>query len=257
MTMWRKVRHFIKREEGNVLYLTLIMLMILIMTAAVLIHVIQIAVIKIKAQQAADQMVLSAATLKARLLNNFANKNSYMLGVLQKKGTRETPFANAAEARRWKSTLENLTRSMSAETKRFSRAMSQSGMLINVARNNGLDEESSRVRLYPLDIKPDRDLRIITKQAWILKATPPYYTPIDLPAGYEPMVPLAVQARVEWKSGSDIIGYRWLKSGRPAIITRARAEIYDAGVLRNPAARCWRVRLVPPLANVDEYLKNQ
>ncbi len=250
-------RRLIRKEEGNILYLTLIMMMVLVLMALVLVNVIQMAVLRIKAQQAADHMVLSAATLKARLLNNFANKNSFMQALLQTKGTRDNPFNSNTEAKQWKNTLENLTHIMSVETTAFSSAMIHSEILETIAQENGLNEKTSRVRLYPEDIKPDLEMRTTFRRAWVADPSFPQNKPIDLPACYEPKTPLYVQARVEWQTKEMIIGHRLLKVNLPDIITRARAEIVDAGILKSPAGRCWRVRLMPPQPSVDEYLKNQ
>ncbi|MBN1595584.1 hypothetical protein JW933_06625 [candidate division FCPU426 bacterium] len=263
----RKGKRLFMAEEGNVLYVTVVMMMILVVFSLLLINVIHIGITKIRAQNAADNIAISAATLKARLLNQVADVNAGLFVALEMGTINETrPYATPLEAwiaqgLMWMSYIGLL----SSYIPEYHRSIYQQRWLDRIAVGNGLDLRSSRFHVFPVDVRmadpygasnDASDLSVITALLKYLPGKIPLVTPI---VAYEPTNTWFVQSRVEISVNTSIIGGNRLGTAIPCIVARSRAELVDRGQnlggLAKHYSHYWRVRLAQPDEDVDREIR--
>lgn len=242
------------KEEANVLYLTILMMMVLVMLTVGLANLILTVMHRTRAQQAADHLALSAAAVKAQYLNYNANINSVITYWLNHDGTDDHPFQSEAEAVVLAEKIKQLHRKME---KQINQGSISGQTLEFLAQTNGLVRPETDFDIGPINIMPEH-MQHYTRDAIIQATKPPYrQSIIEMPAHYEPIKNLIVQTRVEWAIHDKIIGKKILPLSSPIIIARSRAEIYDSGQLKSPLGRCWRVKLAPIDQHVDDWLQQQ
>lgn len=241
-----------RAEDGQILYLTLIMLLLIAVFSLLLVNTVSLALVKIRAQNAADHLALSAATLKARVLNETVNLNVLLFGGVSRFGTasKEKPYATDAERFFGLGTMALVGVRSACLLQEY--AGSIDDRLTRVARGNGLTEERTRSRLSHVDILlSDFDF----KQELIATGTSGGVPSLMLTA-IEPSHPWTVQSRVEWRTSKAVIGGDRLGVVLPDVVARARAEICDEG-LPVSYGHDWRVHLVPPDESEDEWLRTR
>jgi hypothetical protein len=247
-----------REEDGQVLYMALVMMFFLVLFTLVLVNTIYMAGMKIKAQNAADNMALSAATLKARVLNKIVNINGILyIGVL---------WAGVVGDGKPYPTLLGFLEGLGVELGALSWVTGIiakyenecDGQLGRIAQENGLDDSRHKFGVHPVDFDP---LSFTYDYKWLYYTPPPPCT-ISLPfvVSINPVTPLAVGARVVFQTKNELIGGKFLQVLLPDIVTRACAEIYDAGTpIPGLPASClhdWHVRLRQPDEQLDQYIKN-
>ncbi len=262
MRWWTRLR---REEDGNILYLTLIMMMLLTAFTLVLVNVLYIGVMKVKAQNAADQLALSAGTLKARLLNKTSNYNALLYIIRKFSGYIDNlPYATYPQAA-LACGLSGVVYGVHLwQVDECHRQIHDTRWLKEIAQGNGLDLTKSRFGLFPVNrvhllAGALPDIRVVT---WLAPPPPlPPFPLIALPLVFSinPTHDWYVQSRVEIETSSAIIGGARLGFELPDIVTRARAQIYNQGMPGVPAglADNWRVRLAQPNEDVDRYIRNQ
>jgi len=258
-------RRLLREEQGQVLYLTLAMFLVLMAFTLVFVNVIYLAAVKIKVQDLADNMALSAATLKARVLNKMTNLNAALEYLALEGGTIHTTktYATLVEMLAAQSIMIGVYTTSVALAEKHNQSLQ--GLLERIARENGLEEERGRVQVYAANIEPPypwnalkSDIALNLEDLYFLPT--PTSPPVPL---YFPLVSLSpahdwsVQTRVEWRTQGEIIGGRSLGVRLPDIVARARSEFYDEPVPGVAFGNQWRVRLVQPRQDVDDKLRSQ
>jgi hypothetical protein len=276
MNIWQRLR---KEESGNVLYMTLILVLLLASFTMVTANVIYISVMKAKAQNTADQLALSAAALKARLLNRIANYNAlYHVALYGGIINATTPYPEPVEAWFAQGGMIAMYFAVAGyEIPKYKSWLYQDRWLDRIGRENGLTEQNSRIGLYPVQMNitdPWGLLRLLgfigqepqlAAQAAPIKYLMPFVpSPVPLPfpiTAIEPTYDWFVQSRVEWKTKKSVIGGKTLGIELPDIVTRARADLFDKGVsvpgLPSSVTHDWRVRLAKVDENVDQEIQRR
>lgn len=257
MTWWQRLR---KEEDGNVLYLTLIMILLLSAFTLVLVNVLYIGVMKVKAQNAADQLALSAGTLKARVLNRVTDDNA-ILFISRRFGTvtETAPYISILELIGGLSASFYAVGHFGKLVYDFHHAIQDDHILDRIAEGNGLVPGVSRYALFPVDAwhllgGVVYDVRPVP---WI-NTFPPMAGSAPILFSLGPSHDWYVQSRVEIQTRTAIIGGARLGFELPDIVTRARAQIYATSVPGPPElARYWKVRLAQPNDDVDRYIRDR
>lgn len=259
-----------REERGQVLYLTLVMMLVLGMFSLILANVIYLSVMKVKAQNAVDAMALSAATLKARLLNQMAYVNGLLeTGALQWNTVSAfRPYATEVDMLAGQGFMGIAYSAATALT--LAHNLEVDRLLDRVALENGIDGERCQVKLNPVDvvladpyglINAYADLKVVLEPG-LKYFVPPEPVPVPIVAplltltAVEPrQTPWAVQARLSWRT--RVLGGSRLGITLPDIVTRARAEIRDEGTASGTTGHDWRVVLAQPDEMADAALKNR
>jgi hypothetical protein len=255
MIWWRRLQ---QEENGQVLYLTIVAMMFLVVFSLVLVNVIYICVLKVKAQNAADNLALSAATLKARVLNQVANCNAIWYFIVQKSGQiPASPYASPGEFGTMAGIDAFVYGTYSKLVLEYNKNIYQDQWLDGIARANGLVDATNSVKIFPLEMDPAASFcPQIVSVSYLQPSPPATIGTFPLIGNMEPVdPPWWIQTRVEWPARGRAIGFKNLQVVLPDIVTRARAEIFDAGGPM-PYAHCWQVRLIQPDVDLDEKLKN-
>lgn len=272
-------------ERGQVLYLTLALMLILVVFVILLSNVIYLAVLKLRAQNLADNLALSATTLKARVLNRVSDANAVLEFVaLQGGRIRFSPYATPIDM--WAGQGAMGSAYAMVETALAEYNLRRLERVQGLLTTQGIDLRRVKVGLLPLagaiggpgfsradqmqlaQLYQQADIReYIAAEIQVVMThfVPPDPVPKPLPdlclktTAFAPRhTPWATQTRVEWRTASSLIGSRWLPVSLPDIVTRARAEAYDDPVVPHTTwGHRWRVRLVPVDAGADLELRRQ
>jgi len=253
---WPRLR---QEEKAQILYMTVIMMMLLTMFTLVLSNVIYLAAMKVRVQNAADALALSVAAKQARVLNRITEINGVIeYGILVGRTKRETPYTTLDV---WLYFLGLAANPALIEAEIFKYNNQIKDIINRIRLENGLDNETTKLGIYSWKINP---LLVIPEPLHCFYLPPPpEMIPIPLGAPlltkFEPVkTPWAVQSRVEWQIRDAIIGGRRLNLQLPDLVTRGRAEIHDAITAgASPWNHNWRVRLVQPVDAVDEHIKSK
>ncbi|MEW6516607.1 MAG: pilus assembly protein TadG-related protein [candidate division FCPU426 bacterium] len=270
---WKGILRRLRNDEsGNVLYMTLILVLLLASFTLVTANVIYMGVMKARAQNAADQLALSAAALKARLLNKitYANLVIYVArigGTVNE--TKSYPDPITALSAQIFMAVTTLVVGMDI-VPRYRGWYENDHWIDRIATENGLKKENNKFGIYPYDVT-FIDLRrfwdlpnlltLNTDLGIKLRAVSvPFTIPVPIEA-IEPNYDWYVQSRVEWKTKNAAIGGKTLGIELLDITTRARAELYDAGtgLPGIPAAitHNWRVRLTRVDEDIDREMRRR
>ncbi len=268
------LRRLRQDESGNVLYMTLILILMLASFTLVTANVIYMGVMKAKAQNAADQLALSAAALKARLLNRIANYNAALYIA--------TEFDSVKPGRPYESPVTGIGAQIAMaavyiamwahEFPEYHKGIHQDRWLDRIAKENGLNEQTSRFGLYPVQMNmniPDPTqvtsfaTELSAQSSFLAFLAPPLPAPVPLIfclTAIEPAYDWYVQSRVEWKTHKAAIGGATLGIELPDIVTRSRADLFDkldpsTSMLPTPVRHNWRVRLAKVDENVDREIR--
>jgi hypothetical protein len=253
---WPRLR---QEEKAQILYMTIIMMMLLTMFTLVLVNVIYLAAMKVRAQNAADALALSVAARQARVLNKITEINGVIeYGILVGRTKRTIPYTILDV---WLYNLGLAANPAVIKTEIFKYNNQIKAIINRIRSENGLDNESTKLGIYSWKINP----LLIISESLCCYYVPPPPEPVPVPLGaplltkFEPIeTPWAVQSRVEWQIRDAIIGGRRLNLQLPDLVTRGRAEIHDTVMTgSSPWNHNWRVRLVQPLDDVDEHIKSK
>jgi len=267
LLMIRKIlKQLGEEEKGQILYMTIVMMMLLVIFTFVLINVVYIGIMKIKAQNAADNLALSAATLKARVLNSFTNLNGLLyISTLQfGYADKNNPYLNKALFDIGVLGAATASTGLYYFIDKYNRQINDERLIDRIAEANGLDLSVHRYALYPvhINIALDIDFNLQQFRYWQSPPIPPILIPspsapgITLPTAFEPSRPWYVQSRVEFPTNKAIIGGKRLGIQLPDIVTRARAEIIDMPTIPGSSwGHKWHVRLAQPQEDVDQYIR--
>ncbi|MCK5218885.1 Tad domain-containing protein [bacterium] len=252
-------RRLRQEEKAQILYMTVIMMMLLTMFTLVLTNVIYMAAMKVRAQNAADALALSVATRQARILNKITEINGVIeYGILVERTKRETPYT-ILDVWLYYLGLTANPAVIGAEIFKYNDEIKD--IINRIKAENGLDNETTKLGIYSWKINP----LLVVPEALHCFYLPPPPEMVPVPLGaplltkFEPIeTPWAVQSRVEWRMLDAIIGGRRLNLQLPDLVTRGRAEIHDTVMTgSSPWNHNWRVRLVQPIDDVDEYIKSR
>jgi hypothetical protein len=257
----RRLNHLWRQEQGQVLYLAVMMVLLLGVLSMILVNVIYVSVMKIKAQNAADNLALSAATLRARAFNQMTDLNMVIEVVGLENGSIHTqPYASQDQARGLGTVVNTCLRAGRKKVDEFNRNLND--FLTRLAHGNGLDEVQTKAKLFPAQLlawqvnwtyellkyrESDGSLHPV---GWIQPAC----TALQPNPDY-----LFVQSRVEWTLGA-MIGFKSLGFRLPDLVTRARAQIIPrvfSETLPLSCATSYSVVLARPDDALDEKIKNQ
>ncbi len=240
-------------ETGNVLYLTVVMMLFLVAFSLVLVNVIYVSIMKVKAQNAADHMALSAATLRVRVLNRFADVNAVIeTAGLDEGRAHRRPYPSASAAQSAGEVIRTGVRTGTRSVDEFNRSLA--GHLRHVAQDNGLLPAETQVRLFPAEFLPwqwrlNREALTFQSGGQVQRVPWDPVTSLTPDPDY-----LFVQTRVEWNLRERAQGFGYLPVLLPDLVTRSRAEIYRESHLGKST---WRVRLRQPDNRLDQQLKTQ
>ncbi|MCD4813317.1 Tad domain-containing protein [bacterium] len=245
-----------KEERGNVLYMTIVMMMLLVMFSLVLTNVIYIGVMKVRAQNAADNIALSAATLKARMLNGITNWNAVLwlgvrqVGVISEKNGYKTPPELAVAI----AAMVGASANHLGGLYDFNDKITGRKWIDRIAEANGIDGKNSRYEMFPVSAG-----HMLTSLYYDIKVVPFMVYAVPVLFSIEPTHTWYVQSRVELQIAKSIIGGKRLGFELPDITARARAEILDKATLNviGSGGRDWQVVLAPPNKSVDKYMRDQ
>jgi Putative Flp pilus-assembly TadE/G-like len=253
--MIRIIKRLRQEERGNVLYMTVVMLMLLVVFSFVLVNVIYVGVTKIKAQNAADNIALSAATLKARVLNKTVNYNGILYGVIRLFDSFPV-YPSVVEALVFGTVPSVAIQGLFIkDVIQFNNEIYNDGLIDRIAQGNGIDGATGRYAIHPVNIL---HLTLGMKYDWRMKGfTLPFPGVVPILYELEPNHAWYVQSRVEWQTKKSIIGGERLGIELPDIVARARAEVFDSAMIKTPYLHNWRVRLVHPDEGVDQYIRDQ
>ncbi len=248
----RDLRRLLNGERGQVLYLTLMMIMVLTLFSLVLANAAYLVVMKVRAQDLADTMALSGATLQARLLNRITNLNGILYGGVKLFGRKESLDYWTTDAF---SVPYNLSQDIlhRAESLVIDHRDQMNGRMGSLLRSYGWDE--SRLKVKVQSVRPERNLYTNLQVGWIQND---YMQEYPFTISIEPLnTPWAVQSRVEVQTRDALIGGTLLDAVLPDIVTRARAVIVDdpAGGFTASWNHHWKVRLVQPDEALDAQLQ--
>ncbi|NTV52132.1 MAG: hypothetical protein HGA76_03845 [Candidatus Firestonebacteria bacterium] len=259
MNLGRRLR---RGEEGQVLYMTLVAMLLLAAFTLVLVNVIYMCVLKVKVQNAADNLALSAAVMKARVLNKITNLNAILYVVVQEGGRiPNSPYSNDAEFFAM-AAVDALTSGwMQFVVAQYNWNIYHDHYLDRIAAANGIEDATHRVKIFPLEMNALTHFQVNLMQVMythnmFYPPPPGLMGPFPFVSSVEPMAtPWWVQTRVEWPTRGEAIGFKNLKVKLPDIVARARAEVFDTG-LPTPYAHDWQTRLIQPDESYDEQMKN-
>jgi hypothetical protein len=242
--------------------MALVAILVLVVFSMVLVNVIYMCVLKVKAQNAADNLALSAATLKARVLNQITDLNAGLYFIVRKFGRiPAAPYNNEAEF----NTMAALEKAIASPddssgsiilnlVAKYNRNIQQDKFLNRIAHENGVNASTHRAVIFPLDLALTDFATDIIYVSY--KRPPGIVSGIPFAGSIEPVhTPWWVQARVEWPTRGEMIGMKNLNIRLPDIAVRARALIYDTVPGALPYQHCWKVRLVQPDAALDEQMR--
>jgi len=239
-----------REEDGQVLYLTLVMMLCLVLFTLILVNAIYLALAKVRAQNAADNLAISAATLKARVLNETVNMNGILYGGVSRLGTasQKLPYAESLEQWIGFAAMSFALAEMGRVVVEHNRTID--ARLERIAVENGLDKTKAKVKISNVDIS-----LLDFNQSWeLIEVVVPPLTGVPMLTAIEPAGSWDVQSRVEWRTKDEVIGGKWLNTVLPDVVTRARAQIFDEGPLPTSWAHIWRVRLAQPDEAEDQRL---
>jgi|GEM_PF-6258044 len=223
--------HLHRDENGQVLYMTVVLMMLLAAFALVLANVIYLACMKIKVQNAADNLALSVAARQAQVLNRLAEYNRQAAS----RGT-------------------DLTREADALIRGYNRQVDENPNFIDrINRANGLRPEASMIGLWPRPfINRENCNQVACQIRTVYSEDHPDQAATH--ASYGPQAPWSIQSRVELRVKQALIGGARLGIRLPDLAARARAEIYDrrSGETPQEGKHAWDVRLVRPSFEDDE-----
>jgi len=253
-----RLRRLRDGEKGQVLYMTLVAMMFLVVFTLVLVNVIYVCVLKVKAQNAADNIALSAGVMKARVMNQVTNLNAIWYFVVQEGGRiPNSPYGSPAEFGIMAGVDAFVYGTYSYVVLNYIKNVYQDHWLDRIAKENGIEDATHCVKIFPLEMDPLTSFYPnMISVSYIQPYPPATIGPFPFVASMEPAnTPWWIQTRVAWPTGGDAIGFKNLHVHLPDIITRARVEIYDTG-LSIPYAHGWQVRLIQADGDLDEKLKN-
>jgi hypothetical protein len=271
----RLLRRLHREERGQVLYLTLALLFFLVIFSLVLVNVIYLACLKVKTQNLADSMAISAGTAKARVLNTITDMNALLwVGAWQGGTISPRPYICMLDMMAGQLCMVYAYYTVGREIYQYDSDLKS--VLNNLAKANGMREETCQVKWCPLEpilledmygLVPLRAstpeyscVELTTKPLQYLTYPPLKSNSVDKPLlNFVEMIPhfnTYVQTRVEWKTKDEIIGGERLGVLLPDIVTRARAEIYDANGSPFSFGHNYQVRLTQPDDQMDAWLKN-
>lgn len=245
----RRLEQAGKGQSGNILYMTLVMFLLLTAMALGLIRIICLAALKIKLQNAADQLALSAATLQARMLNQMTNINGVLEFVALEGGqVHSRPYYSAADmAVGW----EVASAANASALKTIREYQLQAYFLLGrMVRENGWAPETAEVAIYPLSVDPGQDF---SRQHETIR----YWQEIPCPPGKVLLVnpsfpavkieprntPWSVQVQWRWKGPGSLDRTHGFSTSWAGLAVRSQAEIYDAAPQAAAWSHHWRVRL--------------
>lgn len=257
MSLARRLR----RETGAQIFpLALIMVFWVVLFALVLSNLIFLAAAKIKAQNSADAIAISAGTLKARLLNQITEKNRAIEygGLLRQVygealSKRYVPYTDA-EIGAYAAAVQT---GNSVEQELLPKYQNEFGALLRgISRQNGLDDSRIKAGIFPWQagsaqsqpLQVRWESLVAGPQTLLLREK---YSISD-PGFY------AVQSRLEWDLKNWLIGSAWIGLPIPNLTTRSRVEIFDAaGDHAAPWDHFWKVRLAQPDESADLHLQQE
>jgi hypothetical protein len=260
MNLLRRLR---QEEKAQVLYMTIVAMMFLAVFTLVLVNVIYMCVMKVKAQNAADNIALSVATMRARAFNTMTDLNGVIeLIGLQFSTIHYHPYASSAEAGVYGGIIDACILLGQSKMLEYNQHLDQ--YISDIYKGNGLDDVLMKAKFFPaqmepwqVDLKYER-LMYLQEVSWAKVPLPVLWTPftaITPNAGY-----LFVQSRVEWPLRGNCIGFKNLGVVLPDLVTRAKAEIIGTSFPLALPAQCstyYHVRLAQPDDAMDQKIKNQ
>lgn len=250
----RNLRRLLRGERGQVLYLTLVMIMVLTLFSLVLANAAYLVVRKVRAQDLADTMALSGATLQARLLNRITNLNGILYGGVEDFGVGLAQYGIYSSTGHLER-AHNVSKDVLYDLKSLvvGHREHMGGRMGALLGPQGWDQ--GRMQLKVHSTRPEDNLypRLVLAHVVGNSSTPSMVMPsIDVLNE-----PWSVQSRVVLRTRDRAIGGALIGSVLPDIVARARAEVVD----RPPQGTAtswnhdWHVRLVQPDDGLDAELQ--
>lgn len=248
----RSFRRLLHGERGQVLYLTLVMTLVLALFSLVLANTAYLVVMKVRAQDLADAMALSGATLQARLLNRITNLNGILYGGVTAFGENQVlSYSTGRDLGKAYDLSQDVLHEV--ESLVTDQRDQMNGRMGSLLRSYGWDESRLKVKVH--SVRPENHLFANLRKGHIA-GSDDVGLPV-MPSIEIRNTPWCVQSRVEFMTRDALIGGRLLRADLPDIVTRARAQVLDhpAGSFTASWNHHWKVRLVQPDEALDAHLR--